>query len=59
MEASMTVGDVVQLKSGGPKMTVVYVPEDGKYIKCFWHIETGALVEYVFPAEVLVPPQPQ
>ena len=32
------VGDVVKLKSGGPKMTVSSIDEDG-YIGCTWFIE--------------------
>ena len=35
------VGDVVQLKSGGPKMTVTYVnPSEGK-VFCDWFVPGG------------------
>jgi uncharacterized protein YodC (DUF2158 family) len=33
------IGDVVMLKSGGPKMTVEYMPDD-TIVKCVWFIGT-------------------
>lgn len=54
MAEQVKIGDVVQLKSGGPRMTIVHVPDDGKYIKCLWHTDNGAVAEYVFPSEALV-----
>ena len=53
MDEQVKVGDVIRLKSGGHKMVVSSVSEDGKYIKCVWHTDTGAPAEHVFPAEVL------
>ena len=49
------VGDIVQLKSGGPKMTVTTVPTmRGEFVHTAWFAgakrESGA-----FPAEALVP----
>lgn len=29
-------GDVVQLRSGGPKMTIGYMPDDHPTITCIW-----------------------
>lgn len=56
MTANLKVGDVVQLKSDELKMAVAHVPEDGKYIKCVWHTDSGTIAEYIFPAEALTPP---
>jgi len=53
MSEQLKAGDVVQLRSGGPKMVVAFVNEDGKYIKCVWHTDNGVVNEYNFPAEVL------
>ena len=53
-------GDLVQLKSGGPIMTVVFVPVDGKSIKCLWFTTTNQISEYSFLAEVIrKPPEKQ
>lgn len=35
MKEKIELGDVVQLKSGGPKMTVEKIDEDGK-LTCVW-----------------------
>jgi uncharacterized protein YodC (DUF2158 family) len=38
--ADLKIGDIVTLKSGGPKMTVTSAPEDdgsgGKVVHCSW-----------------------
>ncbi len=41
--AEFNVGDVVQLKSGGPSMTVTQVGEKGGTLKvfCTWFDKTG------------------
>ena len=39
MADPLSIGDVVQLKSGGPIMTVVYVDSDGN-IDCVWFDNT-------------------
>jgi len=44
-------GDVVQLKSGGPHMTVDQV-SDGNKIKCIWFVQTELKVDY-FNVETL------
>lgn len=42
-------GDVVQLKSGGPKMTVGEMA--GSYVECLWHsADDEAQSEYFPPA---------
>ena len=48
-------GDIVQLKSGGPKMTVkLYrpLPEGGSEVTCQWTTDAGAYQEK-FPGESL------
>ena len=63
MDEQLTIGDIVQLKSGGPEMTISSSP--GKYdyddfdsVKCVW-FNGGARVEDLFPAASLrkVPPR--
>ena len=44
-------GDVVQLKSGGAKMTVKSV--NGDDVDCRWHDKQDKVVEYVFPKAML------
>jgi uncharacterized protein YodC (DUF2158 family) len=34
------IGDVVMLKSGGPKMTVEYIPDGSIIVKCVWFVGT-------------------
>ena len=46
------VGDVVQLKSGGPRMTVSRVVSDGT-VEASWFSENGDLDERSFPAGML------
>lgn len=53
-------GDVVQLKSGGPKMTVVRlpgvkdIPEDKiRYIQCQWFDNAGVLQTQTFHIEAV------
>lgn len=38
MEKIFEIGEVVQLKSGGPKMTIEYIPDDYN-IKCVWFVK--------------------
>lgn len=50
---SLKVGDVVQLKSGGPKMTVSKIDQDDNTYNCCWF--NGKKVEWAdFPLEALV-----
>ena len=55
MAAAFKIGDIVQLKSGGPKMTVTSIPVgDKETVHTSWFAgskkESGA-----FPAQALVP----
>lgn len=38
---SVKIGDVVQLKSGGPRMTVQQVADNGseKWVECVWFVQ--------------------
>lgn len=47
----MKVGDVVQLKSGGPLMVIVEV--GNKDVVCFWHNLTGEGMKESFPFATL------
>lgn len=50
---ALTVGDVVQLKSGGPRMTVTRKTEGNQY-RCDWF--EGLTKQYaVFPEDALEP----
>jgi uncharacterized protein YodC (DUF2158 family) len=44
-------GDVVTLKSGGPKMTVERVIEDD--VECTWHLVSGEALGAVYAPEAL------
>ena len=33
------VGDVVQLKSGGPEMTVTVIMKESGFISCAWQVD--------------------
>ncbi len=55
MAKEFNIGDIIQLKSGGPKMTVMSLPDvRGGYIRCQWFagskLESGS-----FPQESLEP----
>ena len=53
MPQEFKVGDIVQLKSGGPKMTVNFVNESLGWIGCVWF--AGAKHEDArFSAEALI-----
>lgn len=55
MSAAFKAGDVVQLKSGGPKMTVMYVGDryGDEAVFCVW-FEGPRKMEDMFPPETLV-----
>lgn len=36
--STFNVGDVVQLKSGGPEMTVIDRELDGNKVECMWFV---------------------
>lgn len=46
-----SVGDVVVLKSGGPKMTVTYLGDRG--VSCSWFKDGQIPAWHEFPAEAL------
>jgi uncharacterized protein YodC (DUF2158 family) len=48
LDLSFKPGDVVQLNSGGPKMTVVAVLSDGT-MRCTWFNDDGRSDSGVFP----------
>jgi uncharacterized protein YodC (DUF2158 family) len=57
MTDHFNAGDVVQLKSGGPKMTVTQTGKDsvGSFVVwCAWFVENKK-VEDTFPPEALKP----
>ena len=64
METKFKVGDTVQLKSGGPIMTVSgFFETDGPRVKCTWFedkLDQRVLQEASFPAEALeaIDPRP-
>jgi uncharacterized protein YodC (DUF2158 family) len=49
----MNVGDVVSLKSGGPKMTVTQVNSDLETVECAWVREDGSVEFAWFLSSVL------
>lgn len=51
---SFQVGDVVQLKSGGPQMVVTYVGERGD-CRCDWFVQDTSVQNYNFPPQALEP----
>jgi uncharacterized protein YodC (DUF2158 family) len=55
MAQTFKVGDVVQLKSGGPKMVVNQIKGQGQDVRCEWFIEqtTQKREEGAFLADVL------
>jgi uncharacterized protein YodC (DUF2158 family) len=45
----MQSGDVVQLKSGGPKMTIVHLCDDGRVKVCYFKDGFGYTQDYFYP----------
>jgi uncharacterized protein YodC (DUF2158 family) len=52
MAEVFTVGDIVKLRSGGPKMTVEKV-EDDDVVQCVWFDEMNVTQNKGFPANAL------
>lgn len=46
-------GDVVRLKSSGPKMSVNVVDEDNRQVECLWFTPEDKLCRQTFSAELL------
>jgi uncharacterized protein YodC (DUF2158 family) len=56
MTQGFKVGDIVQLKSGGPKMTVVDVeraPRGQLQVRCTWFTKQDLMEQGTFPADAL------
>ncbi len=52
--AEFRVGEVVQLKSGGPKMTVSSSGNDSDSVECTWFDDDNKPQYFTFPASALV-----
>jgi uncharacterized protein YodC (DUF2158 family) len=52
------IGDVVQLKSGGSKMTVTSISEDQQTLSAIWFDGTKKAIE-AFPFDVVISAQDQ
>ncbi len=50
-EQKFKIGDVVELNSGGPLMTVVKM--EGGWIGCGWHVGDSQPCDWKFPPESL------
>ena len=56
MNKHIEVGDLVQLKSGGPKMTVLKIGQhlDGCYVDCIWFsVDTSSFSTMRFPLDCI------
>lgn len=52
---TMNIGDVVRLKSGGPKMVVVKIDDDDGRLTCRWFSDEEAIsvsTDYFYPDTV-------
>ena len=54
MAQALKIGDIVQLNSGGPKMTVAGLQSDGA-VRCVWFSPDGKQESGVFPPDALRP----
>lgn len=57
MSKKFKIGDVVRLKSSGPKMTVVRVRDEqhsSVAVECMWFLPGGTVQADAFPHEALV-----
>jgi uncharacterized protein YodC (DUF2158 family) len=51
---TLKIGDLVELKSGGPDMTVLRVDTEYHVVDCLWWCESSEeFKEYRFPADTL------
>jgi uncharacterized protein YodC (DUF2158 family) len=53
MAGGFKIGDVVELNSGGPKMTVAASPADDGTVLCIWFNNEGQPEKGHFPLEIL------
>lgn len=54
-ENDFKIGDVVTLKSGGPKMTVYFLDSSKDYIYCTWHsVSEDSFKERKFKSNCLI-----
>lgn len=51
---TFNIGDTVQLKSGGPDMTVTWINDDLGMTRCTWRDDSNALQAAEFPAASLL-----
>ncbi|MBX6965981.1 DUF2158 domain-containing protein [Alcaligenes faecalis] len=52
--STFKVGDVVQLKSGGPEMTVIDKSQEGSDVKCMWFVTDNRARTQSIPALALM-----
>ncbi|QHS36123.1 DUF2158 domain-containing protein [Alcaligenes faecalis] len=52
--STFNVGDVVQLKSGGPEMTVIDKSQEGSNVKCMWFVTDNRARTQSIPAVALM-----
>ncbi len=53
MAQALNVGDGVELKTGGAKMTVVSIQDQGGDVRCVWFGKDGKPENGVFPQAAL------
>lgn len=52
--STFQVGDVVQLKSGGPEMTVIDQSQNGSKVECMWFVADNEFRTQSMPAVALM-----
>jgi len=50
---TFTAGDIVRLKSGGPKMTILGIDDDDAVFACKWFDRNGKLHSDSFPVDMI------
>jgi uncharacterized protein YodC (DUF2158 family) len=54
-QSKFAVGEIVRLKSGGPRMTVELIRKEGGAVRALWFGEGSVRNEGWFPDETLIP----
>lgn len=54
MNTEFKEGDIVTLKSGGPKMTVEFTENDSKLVYCTWFDGTEKKEDSFFPDSIKI-----